>query len=905
MTTAPELIPGAEGSLMAHCVAVGEVTAALGVVVDVGLTAADVRERRARYGSNELAEPESRPRWLLFVDQFRNVLVALLIVAAVVAGAIGDLKDAIAIVIVLVFNATLGYVQEQKAARNLAALHDMLALTAQVRRDAAVSEVPTRELVPGDVVLVEAGDRIPADGRVVEAWAAEVDESSLTGESVPVDKRPNDVVPADAPLGDRSTMVMMNTQVTQGRLVFVVTEIGMATEVGKVAAMIAQTDDSGTPLQRQLDGLGKRLAALSGGIVVVYFALGVLRGHTVSETLISAIALLVAAIPEGLPAVVTLTLAVGTARLAKRGAIVRQLSSVETLGSTSVICSDKTGTLTMNQMTVRVAWTPAGELEVSGHGYDTDERIAEPSAALVDLAVVGALCNDSHVRDGQLVGDPTEGALVVLAEKAGIDVDALRRESPRVVEVPFDSTRKFMVTVNRTEDGHESIAVKGAWEVVAAHCTHIGDAEHVLEPALLQQIGDVATSFARQGLRVLAVASRATPDLPSDIGVDDLVELAEGLVLLGLVGLLDPPRQEVPAAIATAARAGIEVKMVTGDHLDTARAIATQIGIGGDAISGSDIEGWDDDELAARIHDVGVIARVSPQHKVRIVRAVRQRGDVVAMTGDGINDAAALSMADIGVAMGESGTEVAKDAADMVLVDDNFTTITRAVEQGRTIYSNIVKFVRFQVATNIGALSALIGAQILNLPVPFNAIQLLWINIIMDGPPAMALGVDPGMPGEMDRPPRPAKEPILSRHRLAAVAATGIAMAVITLGLLTWSDHRYGTERALTLAFTTFVLMQVVNALNVRHETQSIFTRHTLRNRSLHLALGGVLLLQFLAVQMPFGQEVFGTTALTASDWCIAIGLAVVFGALEEVAKAVRRRSRRHAPASDRHQIDV
>jgi Ca2+-transporting ATPase len=868
---------------------VAEVADALGVDPKLGLSADDVAARRGRWGRNELEEPDPRPKWLLFADQFRNVLVALLVVGAIVAGAIGDLKDSIAIAVVLVFNASLGYLQEQKASKNLAALREMLALTTRVRRGGMAVEVPTSELVPGDVVLVEAGDRIPADARVIEAWAAEIDESSLTGESLPVGKRPGDVIVPDAPLGDRSTMVLMNTQVSQGRLVAVVTATGMDTEVGKVAALIAESGDQRTPLQRQLDSLGKRLAAISGAVVLLYFALGLLRGNTVSETLISAVALLVAAIPEGLPAVVTLTLAVGTSRLAKRGAIVKRLASVETLGSTSVICSDKTGTLTMNQMTARAVWTPAGELRVAGQGYETTERIIAPPRELVALAEIAVLCNDSDVRDNQLIGDPTEGALVVLADKAGVDVDAVRAAVPRVAEVPFDSARKFMLTINHGSDG-DLMAVKGAWEVVADRCTHVGATDHPFGPSERMAVTTAARTLAGEGLRVLAVASRPAPDGASELDVDQLVAATSGLVFHGLVGLLDPPRNEVPAAIAVAVQAGIEVKMVTGDHLDTARAIASQIGIVGEAISGQDLDGLDDDQLAERIDHVGVIARVSPQHKVRIVRALRQRNAVVAMTGDGVNDAAALSVADIGVAMGISGTEVAKDAADMVLADDNFATITSAVEQGRTIYNNIIKFVRFQLATNIGALCALIGAQIVNLPVPFNPIQLLWINLIMDGPPAMALGVDPDTPGEMDHPPRGAGQQILSRRRLGEVAVQGLVMAAATLGVLAWADHRYGTERALTLAFTTFVLMQVVNALNVRDEQRSLFTRATLTNRSLYIALAGVVILQVLAVQLQVGQNVFGTTTLTFSDWAIAAGLALTLALIEETTKAVRRR---------------
>jgi Ca2+-transporting ATPase len=880
----------------AHALTADEVVQRLGVDPARGLDTTEVVARREQWGANVLDEPTPRPRWLRFVDQFRNLLVALLVVAAVVAGAIGDVKDSIAIAVVLLFNATLGYVQEQKAARNLAALRAMLSLTTTVRRGGVVLEVPTGDIVRGDVVLVEAGDRVPADGRVVEARAAQVDESSLTGESIPVDKRSDAMVAVDAALGDRTTAVLMNTQVTQGRIVFVVTATGMGTEVGKVAAIVNEDDDSRTPLQRQLDGLGKRLAAISGAIVVVYFALGVGQGQELSETLISAVALLVAAIPEGLPAVVTLTLAVGTARLAKRGAIVKQLSSVETLGSTSVICSDKTGTLTMNQMTVRRVWTPDGELEVGGDGYEVTEPIVEPRPALRRLAEIGVLCNDSQVRDGELLGDPTEGSLVVLAEKAGVRVDELRADVPRLAEIPFDSARKFMLTVNAL-DGHDVVAVKGAWEVVAGRCAFLGDTRRELTTADLDHLAAVARSFAARGLRVLAIASGTTTAsaVAGDAPIDELQALADGLVLHGVVGLLDPPRAEVAEAIKTAVGAGIAVKMVTGDHVDTARAIASQIGIAGDALSGTDIDALDDEQLASRMTHVGVVARVSPNHKVRVVRALRANGAVVAMTGDGVNDAAALSIADIGVAMGDSGTEVAKDAADLVLTDDNFTTIARAVEQGRTIYGNIVKFVRFQLATNIGALATLIGAQVAGLPVPFNPIQLLWINIIMDGPPAMALGVDPGTPGEMQRPPRTPGDQILSRRRLTTILTAGVIMAVITLGLLVAVRDAATTEQALTLAFTSFVFMQVVNALNVRHEQRSIFSRSTFSNRSLLVALAGVVVLQVAAVQLPVGQDVFGTTSLTAVEWAVAIAATLVFAATEEVAKGVRRRRARAA----------
>ncbi|MCU1457893.1 MAG: calcium-translocating P-type ATPase, PMCA-type [Actinomycetia bacterium] len=870
-----------------HALPAGDVLARLEVDPALGLSASEVRARTSRWGANHLEEPTKRPKWLIFFDQFRNVLVATLVVGAVVAGAVGDVKDSVAIAVVLVFNALLGYVQEQKAEKSLTALREMLTLTVRLRRDGRVTEVPSQSLVPGDVVLLEAGDRVPADGRVVEAWSAEVDESSLTGESAPVGKQVDDEVDADAPLGDRTTTVLMNTQLTQGRLVVAVTATGMHTEIGQVAEMIAGADATKTPLQQQLEGLGKRLALISGGIVLVYFALGLLRGSPVSETLVSSVALLVAAIPEGLPAVVTLTLAVGTARLARRGAIVKRLASVETLGSTSVICSDKTGTLTVNQMTARAVVLPSGTARITGAGYEAAGSIGGDvrSAELHAAARVGVLCNDSDVRDGVLLGDPTEGALVVLAVKAGLVSADVRAAAPRIAEVPFDSARKLMATFHGRDDETAAfVAVKGAWEVVLDRC--------VLDETERTQLVGRATELASEGLRVLAVASGEVDRVEvtrRDVSDEDRMATATHLSFLGLVGLVDPPRAEVADAVAEAHRAGITVKMVTGDHVDTARAIAAQIGIPGAAIDGRGLDALDDGELADRIDDLGVIARVAPQHKVRIVKALRDRGAVVAMTGDGVNDAPALTVADIGVAMGHSGTEVAKEASDMVLADDNFATITSAVGQGRTIYANIVKFVRFQVATNIGALTALIGAQLANLPTPFNPIQLLWINLIMDGPPAMALGVDPASPGVMDRPPRASGEEILNRKRLRSVTVTGVVMAAGTLAVLVFAQHHYGTDRALTLAFTTFVLFQVVNALSVRDEFRTVFSTATLQNPQLLAALSGVVILQLFAVYVPVGQRIFSTEAMAASDWLLAGGVASILLIIEETAKAVRR----------------
>jgi Ca2+-transporting ATPase len=882
--------------------------AALGVHPETGLSESDVTARLRTHGLNRLREPAPRPAWLLFLDQFRNLLVALLVVGAVVAGAVGDLKDAIVIAVVLVFNAALGYVQERRAARSLAALRGMLALATRVRRDGVAREVVADELVPGDVVLVEAGDRVPADGRLVETWSLEVDESSLTGESLPVAKDAHVTVGPLTGLGERVNCVFMNTQVTQGRGVFVVTATGMGSEIGRVAAAIEGHEEQATPLQRKLAVLGKRLAAISGVAVAAYFVLAVVQGEAVSQALISSVALIVAAIPEGLPAVVTLTLAVGTRRLAQRGAIVKRLASVETLGSTSVICSDKTGTLTLNQMTARHIFVDDTTFDVSGEGYGTlGEIVVEPTtrpgSALIDrelldrLARVGALCNDSTIHDGALVGDPTEGALVVLASKAGLDVANERRLAPRVGELPFDSARKYMATFHTAADTPGVlVAVKGAWEALAPRCSTIAEdiGPVLLDAPRREHLDRYVASLADRGLRVLAIAAATVTREDMLDGAErreaDLEAMTDELTLLGFVGIVDPPRPEAAPAIRRCREAGITVKMVTGDHPGTARAIALQLGIESDVLSGRDLADLDDDELAERLQHIDVVARVSPLDKVRIVRALQARGAVVAMTGDGVNDAAALSWSDIGVAMGSSGTEVAKDAADMVLTDDNFATITRAVEQGRTVYDNIVKFVRFQLATNVAALTALIGAQIFGLPAPFSPIQVLWINMIMDGPPAMALGVDPTAPDAMSRPPRPTDEHILGGGRLARVVTSGLVMAIGTLVAYGVALDATSEAHALTFAFTTFVCFQLVNALISRSETTSVFARATLRNGNLWAALAGVLALQALAVHFGPIQSVFGTATLSARDWLLAAAVASSLLWFDELRKLAARR---------------
>lgn len=846
---------------------------------DTGLTVGEAAARLDEVGLNALTEAPGRSTWLRFLDQFRDLLVLMLMVGAVLAGAFGDPKDAIAIAFVLVLNAVLGFVQEQRAAAGLAALREMLTLQARVRRDGVIHQVDAATLVPGDVVLVEAGDRLPADGRVFEAHAFEVDESALTGESVPVTKMPSaDGLPRETPLAERTDAVYLHTLVTRGRAVVLVAATGDDTEIGRIAALVASEPEAATPLQRQLDRLGKVLAGISGVVVAAYLALGIADGRNVTDVFVSAVALLVAAVPEGLPAVVTLTLALGTTRLARGGAIVKRLRSVETLGSASVICSDKTGTLTLNQMTVERVATLDQEVEVTGTGYELVGEVAPgiDTSLLRAMSRAAALCNDSQVRDGELVGDPTEGALVVFAGKVGVDAAQERRARLRVAEVPFDSDNRVMVTAHRAEGSDSAllVVVKGALEEVAARCATVCTADGAAEPldaAALERIGARAAAFADHGMRVLALADRVDDDL--EIGLD-----LDGLRLLGIVAMVDPPRLEVRDAVLACHSAGVDVKMITGDHIVTASAIARAVGIDGEALTGAQLDELDDDELEERIDGLGVFARSSPEHKMRIIGAVKARDQVVAMTGDGVNDAPALRAADIGVAMGQSGTEVAKEAADVVLATDDFATIVGAVREGRVIYDNIVKFVRFQLATNIGALLTILIAEVLGMPTPFSPIQLLWINLIMDGPPALALSIDPAASGVMRRPPRAAGSQILPLVRVMRVAVVGGTMAAGALGLLAFGQHRWGVGVSLTSAFTAFVFFQVVNALGVRDEHGSVFTWATLRNPALWIALAVVVLLQVGVVVVAPMRRVFDTYWLGSEQWvAILISTAAFF----------------------------
>lgn len=857
-----------------------------------GLSAAEARARLATHGANRIEGRPPRPPWLKFLDQFRNFLVIVLLAAAVLAGAVGDVKDAAVIAVVVLLNACLGFFQEHRAEAALAALKNMLALQARIRRDGQTTQVAADELVPGDILLLEAGDRVPADARVLHAHSAEVAEATLTGESQAVVKCP-DAVDEQSALAERHGMVFMNTVVTRGRIEAIVVGTGMRSEMGKIAGMLAEAAESATPLQLQLDKLGKRLAIIAGVVVSVLFALGLARGDDLVRTAMTAIALAVAAIPEGLPAVVTITLALGMQRMARRHAIVKKLAAVETLGCTTVICSDKTGTLTLNQMTARRVFCRGRQFAVGGEGYGGTGRIAaedgQPEPDWTALAQAAALCADSLVRDGELIGDPTEGALLVLAAKTGIDLQALAASTPRIAEIPFDSTHKFMATFHRDGDVVR-MWLKGAPDVMLERASRqLGAAPGAAAVAPLDADAraDFAarnTAFAEEAMRVLALAGRAIPAADFD-PAGELMAWAEDLTLLALVGIIDPPRPEAKEAIRVCQAAGIAVKMITGDHRVTAAAIASALGLKGEAHEGCEIERLDGPALGELVERTAVFARVAPEHKLRIVAALQARGHVVAMTGDGVNDAPALKTADIGVAMGITGTEVTKEAATLVLTDDNFASIVGAVQEGRTIYDNIIKFVRFQLSTNIGAILTVLGAPLFGMPTPFTAIQILWVNIIMDGPPAMTLGVEPARAGIMQAPPRAADAHILSLGRLWRLLLYGATMAAGTLAAYAWGEQQGGQSYGGTLAFTTFVLFQFFNIFNARAEFGSAFNSQFFANGKLWLALAGVVLLQVVVVHWGPAQAVFDTVALTAGDWLLATAIASSALLLEEARK--------------------
>jgi Ca2+-transporting ATPase len=884
---------------------------------DYGLDETVAAERLERDGPNELVESGTKSPWRILLEQFLDTMVIVLIVAALVSMVLGEVKDAIAILVIVVLNAILGFTQEYRAERAMAALKQLSSPTVRLRRGGEVRERPARDLVVGDIVLLEAGSLVPADGRLIEVANLRVQEAALTGESVPVDKVATVLSSAVATLGDRHNMAHLGTAVTYGRGLMVVTATGMHTELGRLAGMLQTVEREATPLQRRLAQLGRGLAVAALALVTVVFGIGLLRGEEPKLMLMTALSLAVAVVPEGLPAVATITLALGAQRMLRRRALIRKLPAVETLGSVTVICSDKTGTLTQNRMTVSVLDVAGNQLEFEellergelGLSLESDTHPHPARPELTVLLAGGALCNDASLMirtnadNPEAVGDPTEAALIVAAAHLDLAKPALEAHFPRVTEAPFDAERKRMTTVHRVNNELPAgwplpvtpylAFTKGAVDGLLEVCSQVfvGGAAQPLGAPFRERIAAAQESLAVRQMRVLGVAFRPLQALP-DTDEPATRELERDLIFVGLFGMIDPPRPEVREAVATCASAGIRPVMITGDHPLTAQQIAADLGIArdGQVLTGHDIEQMTPEELAQRAPSVDVYARVSPEHKLRIVEALQARGELVAMTGDGVNDAPALKKANIGVAMGVTGTDVAKEASAMVLLDDNFATIVSAVKEGRVIFDNIRKFIRFALAGNTGEIWTMLLGPFLGLPLPLLPLQILWVNLVTDGLPGLALGVEPAERDTMHRPPYPPTENIFGRGVGRHILWVGVLMGAVTLavGYVYW---RAGSEAWQTMVFTTLTLSQMGNVLAIRSSRDSLFQQGLGSNKALLAAVTLTFVLQLAVTYLPFLQAVFHTKALSLTDLGVALGLStVVFWAVELEKLLIRRR---------------
>jgi len=941
-------------------------------VQDKGLTTAEGKKRLEHYGPNQLREAP-RPSFLQTLwEQLNNFVVILLIVASVISALLGDYVEASAIMAIVVLNSVLGIVQERRAEEALAALKKLAAPDAQVLRDGHRSSIPAYELVPGDIVFLEAGNFIPADIRLLEAVNLRVEEASLTGESLPVQKNAATVLDKNVPLGDRKNTAFMGTLVSYGRGRGVVTSTGMRTQLGLIATMLQNVETEETPLQRRLDQLGKSLSIASIILVAIVFVVALINqtevnqlfasplaylkdfATEITDVFIIAISLAIAAVPEGLPAVVTISLALGMREMIKRHALIRKLSSVETLGSATVICSDKTGTLTQNEMTVTRLWVDGQFINITGTGYvpkgdfQIDGKPAELNqypAALTALWL-GVLNNDAEIettgssenqRTYRIVGDPTEGALIVAATKAGAEHIQIDRAYPRENEVPFDSERKRMITIHNVSEldpndlspfnskkmqDWDVVAVKGAPDVVLELCSFyqtMDDKSKPMDEEARQRILAANDAMTGDALRVLGLAYRVEEDIPDNPEQLTTEELEKNLIFVGLIGMIDPARAEVKPALEHARKAGIRTVMITGDYPNTARAIAETIGLlrpGRNVMTGAQLDATSDDELRNVIEETDVFARVSPEHKMRIVDALQANDEIVAMTGDGVNDAPAIKRADIGVAMGITGTDVAKETADMVLTDDNYASIVSAVEQGRIIYSNIRKFVFFLLSSNVAEIMIIFLATLAGLPPPLTAIQLLWLNLITDGAPALALAMERGDPDILSRKPRAKSEPIVNRSMgvgilIQTITQTGAVLTAFILGLIWHLEagahipagmnplayliqhdwHGIDVQAAETMAFVTLSLCELFRAYTVRSERASIFTIGLFSNRYMQYAVGLSITLLVLVTSVPFLQPIFNTHFPSAREWAVVVGLALIPAISEEITKFFLRKS--------------
>jgi Ca2+-transporting ATPase len=878
----------------------------LGVDVERGLSSGEASTRLQTHGPNRLAGAKKESGLQAFLRQYQDFMQLVLLGAALINLLVTtDVATSVVLAGLTVFNAVIGLRQEAKAEESVKALAQMMKTVARVRRDGQAVEIDAEELVPGDVVLVEAGNRVPADGRICLAATLEIEEAALTGESLPVGKTIEPVVGEQVPLGDRTCMAFMNTSVTRGRGELVVTATGMDTEIGHIADLLSSTETEKTPLQKQLDALSKIIATIAAVALVIVVVLGLIRGESFDTLFITGVALAVAAIPTGLPAVVTALLSIGTREIARRHAIVKRLPAVETLGSTSAICSDKTGTLTLNKMTARELAIPGqNRYSVSGEGYSTEGEVKHVGGGRIDLdpyLLPMVLCADAVLDGENLIGDPTEGALIVLGAKGGLDVDETRSTYPRVAEVPFDSDYKFMATFHRmTSDRGEPVIrcyVKGAPDVLISRGAFYRDPE-----GPLVAITDDNRSFALEandrmaagGERVMVVAQRDFDPATFDPG-GDLLGLVQDLTLLAMVGIVDPPRSEAKAAIAECREAGIRVRMITGDHATTAAAIAGELGIPGRAMTGAEFAAMSDEELLQQLPDLGVIARVAPEDKIRLVRLLQRQGNVVAMTGDGVNDAPALKAADIGVAMGITGTEVSKEAAVMILTDDNFATIVGAVEYGRALYDNLLKYLRFQMSTLVAYIAVFIASGAFNIAAgtPLNPLQILWLNMVVDIPLAVALGFDEPTGGLMRRAPRPVAAPVLSRANWVRLCVQGAVMTVGALVAYRIGEESDGPLVASTMLLTALSLFHVAAGVLARDQHDTIFKRSAIPGAT-QLRRYGIAVLAVVAVtSLEILQRIFETTELNFWQWSVCLGLAASLVVVEESIKFVIRRRER------------
>jgi len=861
-----------------------------------GLSGEEALRRLAAYGANELRETARVSPWHLLLEQFKNILIIILLAATVLSAFLGHAVEAVTIAVIVVFAVMLGFTQEFRAERAIQALRRMAAPLATVLRNGLETEIPARELVPGDVILLKAGDRVPADVRLTEAVNLKIDEAVLTGESVPVEKQSAPLANPEAPLGDRRNLAFAGTAVTYGRGRAVVASTGMQTEFGKIAQMLETVETGRTPLQENLDRVGAKLAHAAFAVVGVIVVMGLWRGEPFLEMLIFGVALAVAVVPEALPAVVTISLALGVQRMVRRHALIRRLPVVETLGSTSVICSDKTGTLTKDEMTVRRVFVVGQSLDLSGAGYEPAGQFSSQgtpvgsSPPLHQLLQAAALASDAHLMHNeaesrwQIKGDPTEGALVVAAAKAGLDKSELDRRFPRVDEIPFTSETKRMTTLHQESGGVVAYA-KGAPEVILASCTRqvTEDGETRLDTSSREATLHVARSLASQALRVLAVARKSNATR----------ENAEReMTFLGLLGMIDPPRPEAKAAIHTCELAGIKPVMITGDHPLTAEAVARELALlkDGRVVTGPELETWSDAELEQAVGGVDVYARVSPAHKLRVVTAWQKNGQIVAMTGDGVNDAPALKKADVGIAMGITGTDVSREAAAMTLTDDNFASIVAAVEEGRGIFGNIKKYLMYLLSSNIGEIGLMAGATLADLPLPLSAVQILYVNLATDGLPALALAVDPPEDDLMRRRPRDPRRGIFTAPVVTLMLIGGCWSTLVNLLLFVWARQSGRSDaEAMTMTFVSLVLIQFFKAYNFRSDRHSVM-RRPFANRWLNVAILWELMLLLLVVYLPFLQRAFGSFSLTLTDWAIVVGLAFTVSPVLELAKWFGRR---------------